>query len=192
MSRDLLLTFYGDDFTGSTDAMEQLEMGGVPTALFLDVPTDDQLAAFPDIRAVGIAGISRSLPPDQMQAELLPKFAALAKLNAPFFHYKVCSTFDSSPTVGSIGLATDIGAGIFNPPFVPLIIAAPFLRRYVAFGNLFARVGDITYRLDRHPHHEPTPGHAHERKRSGIASRTADTAQNRLCEPVAHDDLYRT
>lgn len=26
-----------------------------------------------------------------------------------------------------------------------------FLRRYVAFSNLFARVDDITYRLDRHP-----------------------------------------
>ncbi|MBV5333578.1 four-carbon acid sugar kinase family protein, partial [bacterium] len=40
------------------------------------------------------------------------------------------------------------------------MVGAPFLRRYVAFGNLFARAGDITYRLDRHPtmsNHPITP-----------------------------------
>lgn len=149
--KDLILTYYGDDFTGSTDVMEQLESGGIPAVLFLDIPTQEQLAKFPDVRAVGIAGVSRSMTPEQMDAELPPKFKALNALGAPFFHYKVCSTFDSSPTIGSIGHATEIGWRIFDPPFVPLMIGAPFLRRYVAFGNLFARVGDITYRLDRHP-----------------------------------------
>lgn len=160
MTDHLILTYYGDDFTGSTDVMEQLELGGVPTVLFLDIPTAEQLAAFPDVQAVGIAGISRSMTPDEMNAELPPKFEALAALGAPFFHYKVCSTFDSSPMVGSIGHATEIGWRIFEPPFVPLVIGAPFLRRYVAFGNLFARVGDVTYRLDRHPtmsRHPVTP-----------------------------------
>ena len=32
----LLLTFYGDDFTGSTDALEQLTLAGVRAALFID------------------------------------------------------------------------------------------------------------------------------------------------------------
>jgi uncharacterized protein YgbK (DUF1537 family) len=32
---DLLLTYYGDDLTGSTDSMEALELGGIPTVLFL-------------------------------------------------------------------------------------------------------------------------------------------------------------
>ena len=105
MTEGLLLTFYGDDFTGSTDVMEQLEMGGVPTVLFLDIPTPEQLALFPDVKAIGIAGVSRSMTPAQMDAELPDKFAALAQLGAPYFHYKVCSTFDSSPTVGSIGHA---------------------------------------------------------------------------------------
>ena len=31
---DLLITFYGDDFTGSTDAMECLELNGIPAVLF--------------------------------------------------------------------------------------------------------------------------------------------------------------
>lgn len=151
MANELLMTFYGDDFTGSTDAMECLEINGIPAVLFLEPPTESQLMRFPDVRGVGVAGVSRTMSPDQMNAELIPKFKALRELGAPFVHYKVCSTFDSSPAVGSIGHAIDIGWDIFEPPMVPMMIGAPFLRRYVAFGNLFARVGDITYRLDRHP-----------------------------------------
>lgn len=149
--KDLLITFYGDDFTGSTDTMEQLVLGGVPAVLFLDIPTQEQLDQFPDVRGIGIAGVSRTMSPAQMDEELPPKFEALKALGAPVFHYKICSTFDSSPTVGSIGYATDIGWKVFDPPIVPLVVGAPFLRRYVAFSNLFARVGDVTYRLDRHP-----------------------------------------
>lgn len=148
---DLLMTFYGDDFTGSTDAMECLEINGIPAVLFLDPPTPEQLARFPEVRGIGVAGVSRTMSTQQMETELIPKFTALRDLGAPFVHYKVCSTFDSSPTVGSIGHAIDIGWDIFEPPVVPMMIGAPFLRRYVAFGNLFARVGDTTYRLDRHP-----------------------------------------
>jgi uncharacterized protein YgbK (DUF1537 family) len=91
------------------------------------------------------------MSPEEMNAELIPKFKALRTLGAPFVHYKICSTFDSSPTVGSVGHAIDIGYDVFNPPLVPLMVGAPFLRRYVVFSNLFARVGDTTYRLDRHP-----------------------------------------
>jgi uncharacterized protein YgbK (DUF1537 family) len=92
---DLLLTFYGDDFTGSTDTMEALQTNGVPTVLFLEPPAPDLLAGrFAGVRAVGLAGISRSLSPAQMHAELYPKFRALQALGAPFVHYKVCSTFD--------------------------------------------------------------------------------------------------
>lgn len=151
MANDLLMTFYGDDFTGSTDAMECLEINGIPAVLFLEPPTEGQLKRFPDVRGVGVAGVSRTMSPEQMNGELIPKFKSLSTLGAPFVHYKVCSTFDSSPTVGSIGHAVDIGWDIFEPPMVPMMVGAPFLRRYMAFGNLFARVGDITYRLDRHP-----------------------------------------
>ncbi len=158
-----LLTFYGDDFTGSTDAMECLELNGMPAVLFLEPPTRQMVdSQFPDVRAVGVAGISRSMTPSEMDEELPPRFTALKELEAPFFHYKVCSTFDSSPTVGSIGHAIDIGWRIFEPVVVPMMVGAPFLRRYVAFGNLFARVGDTTYRLDRHPtmsKHPITPMH---------------------------------
>lgn len=149
---NLLLTFYGDDFTGSTDALEGLALNGVPTALFFEPPAPEQLAGrFAGLRAVGVAGASRSMSPAEMEAELRPRFAALKALGAPLTHYKVCSTFDSSPTVGSIGRAADIGAEIFGAPAIPLMVGAPGLKRYVVFGNLFATVGETTHRIDRHP-----------------------------------------
>lgn len=148
---NLLLTYYGDDLTGSTDSMEALELGGVPTVLFLMPPTPEQLARFPDARAVGLAGISRTMTPDEMDTELPPAFDSLKNLDAPLTHYKVCSTFDSSPEIGSIGRAAEIGKRIFSTLIVPVMVGAPKLRRYVVFGNHFATAGDETYRLDRHP-----------------------------------------
>jgi uncharacterized protein YgbK (DUF1537 family) len=158
---DLLLTYYGDDFTGSTDALEALTLGGVPSVLFLEPPTRAFLDEhFPGARAVGVAGTSRAMTPDQMDAALPPIFTALRELGAPLCHYKVCSTFDSSPTIGSIGRALDIGHAVFKPAFVPIVVGAPALKRYVAFGNLFATVRGETIRLDRHPtmrRHPVTP-----------------------------------
>jgi 3-oxoisoapionate kinase len=91
-----------------------------------------------------------------MDAQLPAAFRALAKLKAPVTHYKVCSTLDSSPTVGSIGRAINIGAPVFGETpgaanWQPFIVAAPAIGRYQAFGNLFAASGDGVYRLDRHP-----------------------------------------
>ena len=149
----LRLAFYGDDFTGSTDALEALTRAGVRTALFLDPPGAEALAGFGDLAAAGVAGVSRSLTPAQMDDELRPVFARLRDLGAPLVHYKVCSTFDSSPTVGSIGHAIEIGQEVFGSPWVPLLVGAPVLGRYCVFGNLFARSGPETepFRLDRHP-----------------------------------------
>jgi 3-oxoisoapionate kinase len=151
----LLLTFYGDDFTGSTDALEQLTLAGLRAALFVEPPTPEQLKKFPGLQAVGVAGISRSLTPDAMEAELKPALRKLKALGAPHVHYKVCSTFDSSPTIGSIGRVIDVAADIFKAPFIPLLVGAPALGRYCAFGNLFACFGigseGEIHRLDRHP-----------------------------------------
>ena len=149
----LRIAFYGDDFTGSTDAMEALAYAGLRTALFLEPPSPKTLARYDGIEAVGVAGSSRAMSPEQMDAHLTPTFEALKSLGTPFVHYKVCSTFDSSPTVGSIGRALDIGRRVFGSPFVPIVVGAPVLGRYVVFGNLFARSGLDTepFRLDRHP-----------------------------------------
>lgn len=155
MKNRLKIAFYGDDFTGSTDALEFLNRSGIKTMLFIDVPTDEQLASYPDLQAIGVAGMSRAQKPEEMEATLVPAFEALKKLNPHHVHYKVCSTFDSSPTIGSIGKAIDIGAAVFNSSVIPLLVAAPLLGRYCLFGNLFARMGigseGSIYRLDRHP-----------------------------------------
>jgi uncharacterized protein YgbK (DUF1537 family) len=160
----LLLAFYGDDFTGSTDALEQLTLAGIRTALFVAPPTPSQLLQFKHLQAVGVAGLTRSLSPEAMTRELQPALKKLKALGARHVHYKVCSTFDSSPTIGSIGRAIDIGAEIFRAPFVPLLVAAPALGRHCVFGNLFALFGIGSaggiHRLDRHPsisRHPVTP-----------------------------------
>jgi uncharacterized protein YgbK (DUF1537 family) len=160
----LKLCFYGDDFTGSTDVLEQLAIIGLPAILFIKPPTPDMLQKYPGVQAVGIAGTSRAMKPSEMEVELRGAFAVLKKLGAPHVHYKVCSTFDSSSGIGSIGRAMDVGAKIFGRSFIPIVASAPRLGRYCLFGNLFARYGIGTagkiHRLDRHPsisRHPVTP-----------------------------------
>jgi uncharacterized protein YgbK (DUF1537 family) len=151
----LLLAFYGDDFTGSTDALEQLTLAGIRTALFIEAPSAARLRQFPGLQAVGVAGMTRSLTPEAMERELVPALKKLKCLGVRHVHYKVCSTFDSSPKIGSIGRAIDVATRIFSVPFVPVLAAAPALGRFTIFGTHFARYGigseGKIYRLDRHP-----------------------------------------
>jgi uncharacterized protein YgbK (DUF1537 family) len=158
--QDLLLSYYGDDLTGSTDVMEALELGGVSTVLFMCRPDEALLSRFAHCRAVGLAGTSRSETPPWMDTHLRDAFAWLKTLEAGICHYKVCSTFDSSPTIGSIGRAVEIGRAVFGQHCVPLVVGAPQLKRYTAFGHLFAAYRDKYYRIDRHPvmsRHPATP-----------------------------------
>ena len=151
----LLLTFFGDDFTGSTDALEQLTLAGIRTMLFIEPPSSAQLKQSPKLQAVGVAGMTRSMTPDAMEKELRPAFHNFKKIGARHVHYKVCSTFDSSPQIGSIGRVMDLAAEIFPAPFIPLLVAAPALGRFTIFGNHFARFGigsdGEIHRLDQHP-----------------------------------------
>jgi 3-oxoisoapionate kinase len=155
-----LYTFYGDDFTGSTDVLEQLAANGVRAALFLAPPTAPQLEEFPGLEAFGIAGDSRSRSPEWMSQHLPPIFASLRSFRTPIVHYKVCSTFDSSPRHGSIGRAIELGIEAFHPRFVPIVVGSPHLRRFIFEGRLFASAPDGTiHRIDRHPmsRHPVTP-----------------------------------
>ena len=52
-----LLTFYGDDFTGSTAVMEVLSFAGIPTMLFMEPPQPDILSQYPELQAIGVAGV---------------------------------------------------------------------------------------------------------------------------------------
>jgi len=144
-----LVAWYGDDFTGSAAVMEVLTFSGYPSVLFFDIPTQEQLTRFMGCRGIGVAGISRSKSPDWMDKHLPPVFRFLDSVGAPIRHYKTCSTLDSSPMTGSIGKAIDLA--VAPDQWVPVVIAAPAIGRYQAFGNLFAQAGDEVYRLDRHP-----------------------------------------
>ena len=157
----LLLSFYGDDYTGSSAVMEVMSFAGLPTVLFLGVPTPERLARFEGYRGIGFAGVARSQGLDWMDRHLPAVFRTLAGLGAPVAHYKVCSTFDSAPHVGSIGRAAELAVPLLGGKWHPLVVGAPEIARYQAFGNLFAAGPDGgRYRLDRHPgmsRHPVTP-----------------------------------
>ncbi|HEY6505341.1 MAG TPA: four-carbon acid sugar kinase family protein [Chitinophagaceae bacterium] len=150
-----MLAFYGDDFTGSTDALEFICRAGAKAVLFIEPPTIEQLNSFPGLDAYGVAGKTRSLDPAAMEKILIPAFEKMKVTGAKHIHYKVCSTFDSSSTVGSIGKAIDCGAKVFNNKFIPVLGGMPALGRYCVFGNLFAKMGigsnGKIYRIDKHP-----------------------------------------
>lgn len=154
-----LVAFYGDDFTGSSASMEALAFAGLETVLFLSAPSPERLAAFGHYRGIGIAGVARSRSPCWMDDNLQRPFALLKCLGTPVVHYKVCSTFDSAPHIGSIGRAIEIGAAQFEG-WIPLVVGEPSMGRFQSFGHLFALMQGQGYRLDRHPvmaQHPVTP-----------------------------------
>ena len=133
--------------------MESLELGGISTVLFVGPPSRALLDRYRHVRAIGIAGDSRTMNPGEMDAELPLAYEALLSHGPAIVHYKTCSTFDSAPTTGSIGRAIDIGRQCLGNRLIPLVVGAPPLQRFCVFGNLFARSGSDSepYRLDRHP-----------------------------------------
>ncbi len=159
---NIKLAWYGDDFTGAAATMEVLQFAGMPAMLFLEVPTDEQLARYPELQAVGVASTARTKSPEWMDENLPAIFTALRDLDPELLHYKICSTLDSSPTSGSIGRVMEIGAQVANPAEIPVLVAAPQMGRYQIFGHFFAAHNDQVYRLDRHPvmsRHPVTPMH---------------------------------
>ncbi|WP_243061705.1 four-carbon acid sugar kinase family protein [Humibacter sp. RRB41] len=146
------VAFYGDDFTGSVDALLQFSRRGWKARLFVGLPSQrllDEAAASSD--AVGIAGIARSLPTHALDHELTPVFEALAALQPRVLQYKACSTADSSPKIGSLGRVIELGRRAVPTHTVPVLFAQPDFGRYTAFGHHFAAENGVVYRLDRQP-----------------------------------------
>jgi 3-oxoisoapionate kinase len=104
------------------------------------------------MRCVGLASTARSQSPEWMDKHLPDYFKKLQAFGAPILQYKVCSTFDSAPSIGSIGKALDIGCAMMgNENVSPIVVGVPQLKRYTAFGTLFAAVNGVNYRIDRSP-----------------------------------------
>lgn len=149
--------FFADDLTGASDVLAQAHAHGLSAMLVLD--PDHVRADAADV--VGLAGPARSLSGDALDAEIRTGLAAVGRLDPEVLLYKVCSTFDSSPTVGSIGRALELIAEAYpdHGP-VPVAPAQPGFGRYTAFSQHFGVYNGQVYRLDRHPvmaHHPSTP-----------------------------------
>lgn len=151
--------FYRDDVTGSVDALVQFRRAGCDGVLVTSPDgVKGALGGDPDV--VGIAGVARSLPVADLDAEVRPALELLRDLRVPVVQYKACSTADSSPTVGSLGRVLEIARDVFGPATVPALFAQPDFGRYTFFGHHFARDGEQAYRLDRQPtmsRHPVTP-----------------------------------
>ena len=111
--------YYGDDFTGATDTLMTATRAGLRTVLFLGVPTQAQLEAAGPLDCLGIAGVARSMTNAEMETELAPVGAFFAESGVPVVHYKTCSTFDSSPAIGSIGVAVSVLRRFVEEPVRP-------------------------------------------------------------------------
>ena len=152
------LLWYGDDFTGAADTLATLAASGWRAMLFRGPPSGEDLANAATalgggLDAIGIAGIARSLAPGALADELEPVAECFLRSGCRILHFKICSTFDSSPDVGNIASAIRILRRVTPNRFVPIAGGQPSLGRYCAFGTLFAatRAGGDVVRIDRHP-----------------------------------------
>jgi uncharacterized protein YgbK (DUF1537 family) len=196
-----LLCFYADDFTGATDALDALHVAGVSTTLLLDT-SEETAQEFSGGDAIGLAGTSRAMTPAEMDEALPEVFQWMRRTGASVCHYKVCSTFDSAPQVGNIGHAIRLAQDHFDPGPVPVVVGAPRLGRYVAFGNLFAKSGAAAqvHRLDRHPvmsRHPVTPMHESDLARVLRSQAQVEVTHTSLADMAAgdwpaHGSAYRS
>ncbi|MFC7430084.1 MULTISPECIES: four-carbon acid sugar kinase family protein [unclassified Agrococcus] len=148
MSGRATIGFVADDLTGAADVLAQAYAEGLDAALVLDAahPLPD------DVDVVGIAGPLRSLDATALHAEATRGFAALAERELRVVLDKVCSTFDSSPTIGSIGASIDAMRATWpGRGAVPVVPAQPEFGRHTAFSQHFGRHAGAVHRLDRHP-----------------------------------------
>ncbi|MEZ2129568.1 MULTISPECIES: four-carbon acid sugar kinase family protein [unclassified Sinorhizobium] len=159
----LKAAFYGDDFTGSSENLAQFHRSGVKGKLYLARPSVEKVAVdAQSYDVLGFAGTARALSGAELDEELDSAFSIISTLDSPFIQYKICSTFDSSPAVGSYGAVLARAAAHFGKRDVSVLAATPDFGRYTCFGNHFARFADRIERLDRHPsmsRHPRTPMH---------------------------------
>ncbi|OAN75648.1 Hrp-dependent type III effector protein [Sulfitobacter sp. EhC04] len=150
------VVFLGDDFTGASDSLATYSGRGWPARLVLNAD-----GATDGLMALGLPTDLRSIQPEAALAEIAKLWPRVADADPPVLHLKVCSTFDSSPSTGSIGAVAMDLIGRFKPDVVAVIGGQPSLGRYCVFGNLFARGPDgAVHRIDRHPvmgQHPVTP-----------------------------------
>ncbi|MFD2857301.1 four-carbon acid sugar kinase family protein [Seohaeicola zhoushanensis] len=104
--------FIGDDFTGASDTLATFASAGWRTRLFLKPPRPEDCAG---LDAIGFATSLRAQAPDVALDVIADLWPAIEALEPQTIHLKVCSTFDSSPVIGSIGAVANDLARRFSP-----------------------------------------------------------------------------
>jgi 3-oxoisoapionate kinase len=156
--------FVADDLTGASDVLAQAHRYGLEAALVIgDAPLPV------DVDVVGIAGPARSLGGAAFDNVVRRDLARIAQVDLHVLLYKVCSTFDSSPTTGSIGRGIELlheRFGDHGP--IAVAPAQPGFGRFTAFSDHYATFAGEIHRLDRHPvmsQHPSTPMHEADLRR---------------------------
>jgi uncharacterized protein YgbK (DUF1537 family) len=156
--------FVADDLTGASDVLAQAHRYGLEAALVIGH------APLPvDVDVVGIAGPARSLGGAAFDNVVRRDLARIAQVDLHVLLYKVCSTFDSSPTTGSIGRGIELlheRFGDHGP--IAVAPAQPGFGRFTAFSDHYATFAGEIHRLDRHPvmsQHPSTPMHEADLRR---------------------------
>jgi uncharacterized protein YgbK (DUF1537 family) len=156
-----LMAFYGDDFTGSTENLAQFCRHGLSGRLFFSSGNHNAITSMAaELDIVGLAGTARGLVPEAITAEVEPALAVLAAISPRLMQFKVCSTFDSSPAMGSIGHVLDLARQHWPGCALPVLPATPAFGRFTAFSHLFMCWGGEICRLDQNPtvsRHPSTP-----------------------------------
>jgi 3-oxoisoapionate kinase len=178
--------FVADDLTGAADTLAQAHRYGVEAALVIgDAPLPL------DVDVVGIAGPSRSLGGAAFDDVVRRDLARIAEVDLDVMLYKICSTFDSSPTIGSIGRGIELLHEAFRDHGpIPVAPAQPAFGRFTAFSDHYAAFAGEVHRLDRHPvmaQHPSTPMHEADLRRV-----LADQLTNNAAVGAIHLPAYET
>jgi uncharacterized protein YgbK (DUF1537 family) len=126
-----------DDFTGATDLANTLVRAGMRVVQANGVPAGPADA---DVDAVVVALKTRTVPVDEAVAASLAALGWLRGEGAARIHFKICSTFDSTPR-GNIGPVAEALMHALGTDFTLVTPAFPDNGRTVFKGHLF--VGDV-------------------------------------------------
>jgi len=153
------IVFCADDFTGASDTLATLARAGLNARLYLTAPEQTQSVGKNDpdlgpdsLDAFGVATSLRAMGVEDGVATIGTIANSLAGVGNGLYHFKICSTFDSSPETGNIAAVADRYALSVGAKWKAVIGGQPSLRRFCLLGNLFAGAGNRElYRIDRHP-----------------------------------------
>lgn len=154
--------FVADDLTGASDVLAQAHRLGLTATLLIGEPgSAGDADLIGDEQVVGVATPARAQSGGTQRKTIQEAVRRVLAFAPDLLLYKVCSTFDSSPTTGSIAAALKVLAQHDSDHgAIPVIPAQPAFGRYTLFSHHFGRAGDEVYRLDRHPvmsRHPATP-----------------------------------